>query len=53
MKVKSSQNDEITLSFTDIGTSFPSREFKSLLVCFNAIRKNKILAKKLIVFSSL
>ena len=42
MKIKSSQNAEITLSFTDICKSCPSREF---LVSQDAICENKILVK--------
>ena len=46
VKIKSSQIGEITLSFTDIGKSRPSREFlKVANMCFNAIRENKILGK--------
>ena len=44
MKIKSSRNEEITLSFTDIARSCPSRTFLASL-SFNAIRENKILAK--------
>ena len=42
VKIKSSQNGEITLSFTDLGKSCISDEF---LTSFNSIRKNKILAE--------
>ena len=46
VKIKSSQNGEVTLLFTDIGKSCLSREFLMSLICFfNANRKNKILAK--------
>ena len=49
VKIKSSRNGEITLSFTDVGKSYPSREFlkweKCLLTAINAMRQNKILAK--------
>ena len=45
VKIKSSRNGEITLSFTDIGKSYPSRDFLMSQICFNAIRENKILAK--------
>ena len=38
-------NGEITLSFTEIGKSCPSREFYRRKYVFYAIRKNKILAK--------
>ena len=43
VKIKSSGNAEITLSFTDICKSCPSRDFTNM--SFNAIRENKILAK--------
>ena len=33
LKIKSSQNCEITLSFTDIEKSCPSREFLALQIC--------------------
>ena len=33
MKIKSSRNGEITLSFTDIGKSCPSSEFLTLQIC--------------------
>ena len=47
MKIKSSQNGEVTLSFTNISKSCP---YKSRIVdvanmSFNAIRENKILVK--------
>ena len=45
-KIKPSRNLEITLSFTDIGKSCPSRDFLTLQICLlNAIRENKILAE--------
>ena len=40
VKIKSSQNAKITLSFTDIGKSCPYREFLTWQIC-----ENKILAK--------
>ena len=46
MKVKSSRNGKIILSFTDIGKSCPSREFLASQICLlNTIRKNKVLTK--------
>ena len=46
VKIKPSQNGEITLLFTDVGKSCPSFEFSMLKICiFNAILENKILAK--------
>ena len=46
MKIESSGNGEIILSFTDIGISCPSRDFLyAANMSFNAIRENKILAK--------
>ena len=33
MKIKSSRNGEITLSFTDIGKSCPSRKFLASQIC--------------------
>ena len=45
LKIKSSQNGEITLSFTDVGNSCPSRDFYVTNMSFTAIRENKILAK--------
>ena len=33
VKLKSSQNDKITVLFTETGKSFPSREFKKALIC--------------------
>ena len=46
VKIKSSRNGEITLSFTDICKSCLSRKiFNGTDMSFNAIRKNKILAK--------
>ena len=45
MKIKPSQNGEITL-FTDVGKSCPSPEFFYVTnMSFNTILKNKILAK--------
>ena len=44
MKIKSSQNGVITLSFTDEGKSSHSRELLRVL-SFNPIRENKIFAK--------
>ena len=45
VKIKSSQNVEITQSFTDIGKSCPSPKFLASQICLNAIPENKILAK--------
>ena len=46
MKIKHSRNGKITLSFTDIRKSCPSREFLTSQIClFSAIRQNKILSK--------
>ena len=46
VKIKSSRNAEITVSFTDICKSCPSREFlPSQMFLFNTIRENKIFAK--------
>ena len=33
MKIKSSRNGEIIMSFTDIGKSYPIREFKTSQIC--------------------
>ena len=41
VKIKASRNGENTLSTTDIGKSYPSRE----IFPFNAILENEILAK--------
>ena len=43
--MKSSNNGEITLSFTGKGKSCPSREFLTLQYSFNAVCENKTLAK--------
>ena len=53
VKIKSSHNGEITLSFTDIGKACHSPEFQMSLrnMSFNAIRENKILAKKIRIYS--
>ena len=45
VKMKSSRFHSITLSFTDIGKSCPSRDFLMSQICLIAIRENKILAK--------
>ena len=45
VKIKSSRNGEITLSFTDIGKSCPSRDFYVANMSFNTTRGNRILAK--------
>ena len=46
VKIKSSRNGEVTLSFTDEGKSCHSREFFTSQIClFMPIRENKILAK--------
>ena len=45
-KIKSSQNEEIILLFTDISKLCPSREFYNVSnMSFNLICENKILAK--------
>ena len=44
-KIKLLRNDELTLLFTGVGSSCPSREFQMCLMAFNTIPKNKILAK--------
>ena len=46
VKIKSSRNIGITLSFTDLGKSCPSREINIANMSLNAIRENKILEKK-------
>ena len=45
VKIKSPRNGEITLSFTDIGKSCLIRNFNVANMSFNAIHKNKIVAK--------
>ena len=46
VKKQSSQNGEITLSFTDIGTPCPSREFLTPQICLLTLfAKKKILTK--------
>ena len=46
VKTKSSGNAKITMSFSDICKSCPSREFlASKIFCFNVIHENEILAK--------
>ena len=45
VKIKSSRNGEITLSFTDKGKSCRSRKFLTSQMSFNAVSENKILAK--------
>ena len=46
VKIKSSRNAEITLSFPDVCKSCPSREFLESQMCLLiAIPENKILAK--------
>ena len=45
VKIKSSRNGEINLSFTDKGKSCKSRNLNVANMSFNAIRENKILAK--------
>ena len=42
VKIISSRNAEITLSFTDIGKSCPSSDFSVANMYFYAIRENKI-----------
>ena len=46
VKMKSSLNGEITLSFTDIGISCHSRDFLASHICLlmHAYRGNKVLA---------
>ena len=45
VKIKSSRNGEITLSFTDEGKSCHDRDFLRRKYVFKAIRENKILAR--------
>ena len=46
VKIKPSRNDEITLSFSDVGKSCRGREFCKWQICLlTATRENKILAK--------
>ena len=46
MKINPSGNGEITLSFTDVGKSFPSCNFFYMSnVTFNAVWENKIIVK--------
>ena len=45
VKIKSSRNAEITLSFTNIGKSCPSGDLSVTNMSFNAIRENKVIAK--------
>ena len=45
MKIKSSKNGKITLSFTDIDESCSSHEFNVASMSFNAVRENKVLVK--------
>ena len=45
VKLRSSRNGKITLSYTDEGKSCHSRDFYVSNMSFNAIRENKILAK--------
>ena len=44
VKIKSSRNAEITLSFTDLCKSCP---ISSQICLFNAIRENKVIEKKI------
>ena len=37
VKIKSSRNGEIILSFTDLGKSFPSREFLTSQICLSTL----------------
>ena len=43
VKIKSSRNFEIILSFTDLGKPCQSRDFYVANMSFNATRENKIL----------
>ena len=45
VKIKCSRNIEITLSFTDIRKSYPSREFLASEICLLMLFAKKILAK--------
>ena len=45
VKMKSSRKGEITMSFTDMSKTCPNRIFYIANMSFNAIRKNKTLAK--------
>ena len=51
MKIKPSRNDEITLSFTDMGKFCHCHEFLVANMSLNPIRENKILAKKFRIYS--
>ena len=51
VKVKSSRNAEITLSFTNIPSSWPSCKFLGSQISFNAIRENEILPKNFPIYS--
>ena len=51
MKIKSSRNGEITLSFIDIGYIAIVTNFVGANMSFNAFCKNKILAKIFEVYS--
>ena len=42
---RSSRNGEITLCFTDVGKSCPSRDFNVTNMSFNAIREHIILSQ--------
>ena len=45
-EIKFSRNGEIIMLFTDIGKSYPSREFLNVAnMFFYAIRENRIIAK--------
>ena len=46
VKIKPSRNGKITLSFTDIGKSYPSREFLTSQICLlKAVREIKFSRK--------
>ena len=45
VKIKTSRKGEITMSFTDMSKTCPNRIFYIANMSFNAIRKNKTLAK--------
>ena len=45
VKMKPSQNDEMTLLFTDKGKLCPSHDFLTSQICLYAIHENKILEK--------
>ena len=53
VKIKSSQNGEITLSFTDIVKSCPSCEFLASQICYLTLFAKIKFSRKLRVYSML